>query len=151
MCHRTTTEDSAKVHQTLLLECGVWEWDYHNTGINVARPTWKVSIRYRRTQIMWLTSAEKIIAGIPKPKESKLRIAQMMAVIMLRIRKSWGALWGTTGTAAATDVGNWYPGPPTGGAFKIVNNLSAILNKSCIYDHLQLCTEGPTDFSVKKR
>ena len=53
---------------------------------------------------LWLTIAERIIAGIPKPRDSKLRIAQIMVVTMARIRKSWGASYG--GCGATATVGN---------------------------------------------
>ena len=45
---------------------------------------------------------------------------------MARIRKSWGALWGATGIAAATDVGNRYPGPLTGGAYLIAKECTTM-------------------------
>ena len=51
-----------------------------------------------------LTIAERIIAGIPKARDIKLRIAQIMVVTMARIRKSWGALYG--GCGATATMGN---------------------------------------------
>ena len=51
-----------------------------------------------------LTIAERIIAGIPNARDSKLRIAQMMVVTMARMRKSWGALYG--GCGATATMGN---------------------------------------------
>ena len=51
-----------------------------------------------------LTIAERTTAGIPKARDSKLRIAQMMVVTMARMRKSWGALYG--GCGATATMGN---------------------------------------------
>ena len=51
-----------------------------------------------------LTIAERIIAGIPKARDIKLRIAQMMVVTIARIRKSCGALYG--GCGATATIGN---------------------------------------------
>ena len=59
---------------------------------------------YNNDCICELTIAERIIAGIPKARDIKLRIAQIMVVTMARIRKSWGALYG--GCGATATMGN---------------------------------------------
>ena len=43
---------------------------------------------YNLHDIVRLTIAERIIAGIPKVSDTKLRIAQIMVVTKARIRKS---------------------------------------------------------------
>ena len=60
---------------------------------------------------------ENSYAGIPKARDSRLKIAHMMVVTMARKKKSCGALYG--GCGATATMGNWYPGPPTGGAYLI--------------------------------
>ena len=47
---------------------------------------------------------ERTNAGIPKARDSRLRIVQMMVITIARRRKSWGPLYG--GCGATATMGN---------------------------------------------